>query len=398
MADTLGGRIAAIRTDRRLTQAQLATMAGVSVDLIRKVEQGARASMRLDNLARIAQALDVPVARLIGKPEGLTGPSEDARVLTLRRALLAPVGLAVDPAPVAELRTSVADLWGLYWRAGYPPLVAALPAAIGAARGRVRAAVGDTERRAAHRQLAEIMQVTAATLTHLACEDLAHYALAEALRAADEVDDAVLRAAIRAAQTWVLARQGLWVEAERLSVAAAADVQPSLTDASPDQLAAWGELLRYGTTALARDHRVSEAQELQGMVERAAALMGPRRSTLGGLAPFGAVIAGMAAVGIAVATEEPREALALAARVGDISAAPLSVQGRYLLNVAYAQTMDWHNQAAVDTLARVGTIAPEVLRQQTIARAVIGELQGRRDRQRLPGLAAVARLAGMDAE
>jgi transcriptional regulator with XRE-family HTH domain len=398
MPDTLGSRIADIRADRRLTQAQLATMAGVSIDLIRKVEQGARQAMRLDNLNLIAQALDVPVARLIGKPEGLSGPTEDARVLTLRRALLAPVGLAGDPADVAELKTSVAGLWETYWRARYPALVAALPAAIGSVRGRVRAAVGDTERRAAHRQLAEVMQVTAATLTHLACEDLAHYALAEAMRAADEVSDPVLRGAIRAAQTWVLARQGLWVEAERLSIAAAAEVQPSLASATPDELAVWGELLRYGTTALARDHRVSEARELQGMVENAAAVMGSRRANLGGLAPFGSVIAGMAAVGIAVATEEPREALDLAARVGDIGSAPPSVQGRYLLNVAYAQTMDWHNLAAVDTLTKVGMIAPEVLRQQTIARAVVGELWGRRSQQRLPGLVALARTVGIETE
>jgi hypothetical protein len=111
--------------------------------------------------------------------------------------------------------------------------------------------------------------------------------------------------------------------------------------------------------------------------------------------PFGPTIAGMAAVGIAVATDEPREALRLAEQVADITRAPLAIQARYLLNVAYAQTMDWRSLEAVATLQHVNRVAPEVLPGQTIAKAIVAELLPRRRQQRLPGLAVIARRLGM---
>jgi len=385
------------RSSGRRAAAQTATWERASCPTrpsARKLEQGQRQSGRLDTLVRLANALDVPPAELIGKPRGLLVGGEDGEVLELRRALLG-IGLKPytdDPPTPADLRPRVADLWSLYWAGRYGLLARQLPAALADTRATIRQHPGP----AGHAVLAELLQISAAMLAHVAYEDLAHVALLHALAEADRAEDPLLRAAQQATLTWLLARQGLWDEAEHLAVTAAADVEPVISRATPDQLAVWGELMRYGVTAVARTGRRSEAEEMLGMVSAAASAMAGRRPGLAGVLPFGATVAGMAAVGIAVATDEPRRALALAARVDDLAAAPLAIQARYLLNVAYAQTMDWRSAEAVATLRRVDQLAPELLPHQTIARAIVDELLPRRRRQRLPGLVAIAKRVGVE--
>ncbi|MFY1669475.1 helix-turn-helix domain-containing protein [Plantactinospora sp. WMMB334] len=391
---TIGRRLANLRDRRRMSQRRLAETAGVSVDVIRKLEQGQRQAGRLDTLVRLAKALDVPAAELIGKPRGLIVDAENGEVLELRRALLG-IGLKPytdDPPTTDELRVRVADLWRLYWTGRYGLLARHLPPALADARASLRQTPGP----AGHAVLAELLQISAALLAHVAYEDLAHVALLHALAEAERAEYPLLRAAQQATLTWLLSRQGLWDEAEHLAVTAAAEVEPAISRATPDQLAVWGELMRYGVTAVARTGRRSEAEEMLGMVTAAASAMAGRRATLAGVLPFGATIAGMAAVGIAVATDEPRRALDLADRVDGLPSAPLAIQARYLLNVAFAQTMDWRSREAVETLRRVDGLAPELLPHQTIARAIVDELLPRRRQQRLPGLVAIAKRVGAE--
>jgi transcriptional regulator with XRE-family HTH domain len=387
--ETLGRRLAALRARRRITQDALADQAGVSVDIIRKLEQGRRQSARLDTLVRLARALDVPVAEVMGKTPGLVVPSPlGSEVFGLRQAILTTRG-----DDTAAVEVDLPDLWGLYWSGRYTLLAQALPPALGAAR----AAVG-AGGRGAWGVLAQLLQLAAALLAHLAYEDLAHVALDKATAAAEHADDVDLHAAQVATRVWVLARQGLWDEAEHVAVTAAGEVEPQLSRAGTERLAVWGELLRYGCTAMARAGRRSEAEEMLRMVQAAASAIGDRRPALGGVVSFGPTIAGMAAVGIAVATDEPRRALELAEQVPDISAAPIAVQARYLLNVAYAQAEDWRSAAAVETLRRAESLAPESVAQQTIARAVVAELLPRRSRERLPGLVTLAERIGVPVE
>ncbi len=66
----LGERIRQLRTQRaRMTQRELAERAGVSVDLVGKLEQGARRSASLSSLGKIAAALGVDVAALVARPD-----------------------------------------------------------------------------------------------------------------------------------------------------------------------------------------------------------------------------------------------------------------------------------------------------------------------------------------
>jgi transcriptional regulator with XRE-family HTH domain len=60
----LGGRIRARRTERGLTQEELAHRAGLDYSYVNQIENGRR-NPSLDAIARIARALGVPVRDLV---------------------------------------------------------------------------------------------------------------------------------------------------------------------------------------------------------------------------------------------------------------------------------------------------------------------------------------------
>lgn len=394
-AHSIGGRLIVQRQRRGMTQQQLADTSGASVGIIRKLEQGQRQSVRLETLTALAHALDVTAGDLVGKPRGLATGAEDSEMVQLRRAVL---GLAdLDTAPVAArtLQPGVAQLWQLYWAGSYPVLARALPERISAARVAVSTAAKPDQPIAAT-VLAETLQITAALLAHLAYEDLAHLALHGAKRAAEHADDELLEAAQQATRSWVLSRQGLWPEAEHLATTTAERIEPKLSTATVDQLAVWGELLRYAAVALSRSGRHSEAAEVIQLMGSAATRLGddPVSRYVG--MPFGPTVVGMRAVDAAISAGQPRQALLRAQLVEHPDRMPPAMHARYLLNVAWAQTIDVRSGEAVGTVLRAEKLAPEALPHQSIARAIVAELLPRRRTQRLPGLRALAQRMGMD--
>ena len=80
----LGQRIKRLRVKARLSQSELASRAGVTRSLINKLEDRSTSNPTLDKLQRIAAALDVSVAYLIG--EGHPIP-ENLRRLALQNGL-----------------------------------------------------------------------------------------------------------------------------------------------------------------------------------------------------------------------------------------------------------------------------------------------------------------------
>src|SRR6266511_298726 len=74
--DTIGERLHRLRGEHGLTQEALAALAGLSVDLVKKLEQGKRQSARLTTIAALANALDVPMSELTDKRPRLDGAGE----------------------------------------------------------------------------------------------------------------------------------------------------------------------------------------------------------------------------------------------------------------------------------------------------------------------------------
>ncbi|MFI6988798.1 helix-turn-helix domain-containing protein [Nonomuraea wenchangensis] len=127
-----GGRIAAIRSARRMTQSDLARAANVSLSTIRKLEQGSR-NPGDDVLDAIARALGVDPSRLLHGPSR-TGSRVHGTIPLLRQVITTcdfPDDGPVRPLP--ELREAVGEAvrWRLesqYVRLSYvlPDLIAEL--------------------------------------------------------------------------------------------------------------------------------------------------------------------------------------------------------------------------------------------------------------------------------
>jgi len=136
---TIGERIKQLRLQGspQMTQRELAERAGVSVDLISKLEQGQKQTALLVSLHKIAGALDVDVAMLLARPSRIDiaedDQDQDRGVLAIRRAITA-VREDAEPASIDELRQSARYAWSAYWTNRFDVLGGLLPGFIGAAR------------------------------------------------------------------------------------------------------------------------------------------------------------------------------------------------------------------------------------------------------------------------
>ena len=99
-------KLAQLRHDHGWTQDLLAGRAGLSTDLVKKLEQGAKRSARLSTLAALARALGVPVGVLLGdeSPAGESSAGPAGQVGADRE-----LGQAGVPGPPTLLRALIAE-------------------------------------------------------------------------------------------------------------------------------------------------------------------------------------------------------------------------------------------------------------------------------------------------
>lgn len=71
---TIGQRVTQLRGTTMTQTALAAAAAGVSVDLVRKLEQGRRHTVSIASLHRLARALDVDAGELLSKTTPLPDP------------------------------------------------------------------------------------------------------------------------------------------------------------------------------------------------------------------------------------------------------------------------------------------------------------------------------------
>jgi transcriptional regulator with XRE-family HTH domain len=101
-----GAKLAQLRHDHGWTQELLAGRAGLSTELVKKLEQGAKRSARLSTLAALARALHVPVGALLGdeSPAGQSSAGPARRAEAGRE-----LGQAGVPGPPTLLRALIAE-------------------------------------------------------------------------------------------------------------------------------------------------------------------------------------------------------------------------------------------------------------------------------------------------
>lgn len=376
-----GARIKKLRGNL-FTQQELADRAGVSVDLVRKLEQGARHTARVDSLQRIARAFDVPLSVLLDKPSAVPSTNPDAGVVAIRQALT-PVDDLLDgdvidtaPLPLDEAERTVTYLWGAYWAGRYDLLSELLPNALMQTRA-TALTVPTAERPQASHALARAYHVAGDTLVHLGQPDAAFLAIREALHAARNTDDPLLSAALRMSVSWQLLVQGRYDESERVAMIAANDIEP-VGDVSESHLSAYGLLTMTAATSAARALRGDTAGDLLDVSGEIAARIGHERSDH--QTTFGPARVAMMAVDCAVVQDDFGAALAAARRLPKDAALPLAVRSRHLADLALTYLRLHQDERAERVLLSMDQTAPDWIKYQTLPRQVTEELVERQRR------------------
>lgn len=389
METSIGERIKKFR-GKAMTQAKLADQAEVHVSLIRQLEQGKRKGASIASLHKIAKALDVDIADLVGKRYGIPSNDPDAGVVAIRRALntvddLLDEVTETSPVTVGEAQCAVDYAWGAYWNGRYETLAKILPPGLTQLRATAHAAQnGDIA--PAHELLARMYWVTGCTLVHLGQADPAFTAIRSALTAAERGNDPLLAATLRGSVSWQLLVQGRYEEAHKVALRAAASVEP-VGDASTADLAVYGSLMLQGATAAGRNQHADEALDLARAANQVADRIGV--DTKDYECNFGPSQVVMQTVDINVSSERYPEALKAAKAMPNHGAGLTQVsQARHLLDQAAALNRVGQHQKALDmllTAERVG--GSEWTQYQSLLKQVVAELLEQERPTALRGLA-----------
>ncbi|MGK5682263.1 helix-turn-helix domain-containing protein [Actinoplanes sp. URMC 104] len=377
MAASIGERLRQLRSERGLTQQELARLAGVSVDLIKRLEQGRRESARLSSLAALADALDVPLAELTDKRPRLDGAG-DRLVLSLRDVLLSPgllPGLEDDehePAPTPQLQSLLRDGWRDYWSGRFGELARRVPGLVAEARSTGRAGADGSDV-----LLSQAYQLAACLLVHLGRDDLALIGAERSVTAVEAGSDELQWGAAHGTYAWVLMNRARNDEAERVARRIADRIEPRLSTATPQHLTVWGGMVLWGMAAACAAGRADATDDYLTLARAGSARMSSDR--LDHALNFGPTQVAMQDTFAQVSLDRPNRALAAAQLVDPTRLRPISY-GRHLLDVARAQADLRRDADAVDTLVQAEAMVPVWFRHQVQARALVAEVCERRAR------------------
>lgn len=391
----MGDRIAELRLRRGLSQEALAERAGLSVDVVRKLEQGRRTSARLATINALARVLDTEPSFLVGQPstfEATAESSEPPSVLALRQAvsplsdLLGGEPDPEDPPSIAGLRASLASTEVIRREGRMGEIGALLPQLIRDARAAVHAYTG-AEAAAAQSVLAVAYQVAATTLTALGKEDAAYTAMERSRAAIRCCDDPDLETLAASTLSWVFAKQGRLADAERVALVRAEQIEPGFRS-PPRELALWGVLLLRAATAAVRQER--QVSDLLNMATAAAAGIGEDLMVYA--TPFGPTNAGVAKVNFLVELERSDEAIRAARTVPGLDSLPPTWRARFHVDRALAYCDLDDDAAATRALLSAERDAPEWMSYHSTSRRLVADLRTRARRRDAPVLALADRL------
>lgn len=373
---SIGDRVRRLRAERGVTQEELARAAGVSVDLVKKLEQGRRESARLTSLRALADGLDVTLSDLVGRRPRLD--AGDGRVvLGLRDALISPAAMGIEPddaepTPPARLHEAVRGGWRAYWSGRFGELAGQLPGLLAEARSAHRH-LGQP----AAEPLAQAYQLAACLLVHLGREDLAAVGAERGILAARDSGDELQYATLHGTYSWTLLMQARHREAEGFALRAAAMVEPRLSSAAPEHITVWGGLVLWAMAAAAEGGRADAAADHISLARAGAARLARDRHDYE--VNFGPTQVAMQTVFAAVQLGRPAQAIAAAQGVRREDLRTISY-GRHLLDVAQAQADMRRYDAAAETLTQAHSLAPVWWRHQPPARSLVTDLAERQSR------------------
>lgn len=388
---SLGQRIKALR-GRLYTQRELAERAGVSIDLVRKLEQGTRNTASVASLHKLAWALDVTLADLVGRAAFPERPPSEG-VTELRFAvtgvddLIGSHPFDAEPMTLNEAERSLTYTWGTYWAGDYENLTSLLPPVLHSLRATLAASSSD-DRPAASEMLSRGFWVAGCTLVHLRQSDAAFIAARQAVDAADQSNDHLLAATLRGSIAWQLLGSGRYSESEALAIRTAERIAPSGNVSLP-HLSVYGSLVTTAANAAARGKNGPRARDLLVESAEVANRMGVDRDDY--QTAFGPSQVAMQSVDVGVQTGEFGQALTAARKMpNDGAALPIASRARHLTDRAVAHTRLGQHDKATTLVLAAERMAPHWARHQRLIRSVTRDLL-HASRARTPRLRQLAK-------
>ncbi|WP_424528867.1 helix-turn-helix domain-containing protein [Sphaerisporangium viridialbum] len=361
-----GKRIAAVRAGRRMSQAQLATAANISISLLRKIEQGSRRATP-EALSAIVNALDIDPAHLAGT-SALTDSHVHAAIPDIRRAI-ALFDLPADKPsrPLAELDAAVSR--AITWRLGsqYAQLARVIPGLLeDLTRALHTHSMRDRER------VAALLSLAYRSADGLAFKygylDLSARVIELMRRAADDSGNELIAAAAAYVRTEVFFADHNLEPALRALDLAAARLTPT---SSEEAAAAYGSLHmraavvagRAGKRETAWDH-LREAKEVALMV---------REGVYNGTA-FGTSSVRIHEVAVATELGEGERAIRAAGTWTPPDKLPRERRSHYYIDLARAQLWTGRREDAFTSLQLARRIAPQHTREHPHVREALTTL------------------------
>ncbi|WP_019633654.1 helix-turn-helix domain-containing protein [Actinomadura atramentaria] len=364
----LADRLRSVRKRRGMTQRELASAAGVSLSLVRKLEQGEREDTRMETLRKFAAALEVSTIELVVPPDAAADERPVDTWAPVREALLRRHAHPPELPTVEGVRDAVAAAEPLFTANRYSDLGTALPAllrdgdALGAAGRQVRS-------RLLH--LAGLLMVSARQF------DAAEIALR---RAADDATSRLEAVAVTNTVCWLRMRRGDLAGTLDLATQTADDIEPRLSRATPEELAAWGGMLLRVSTAASRNNEPGAASDALRLAHAAAVTISTEWAPPSDpLRSFGPIAVATRRIENHMVEDRPDRVLSLAARIPTTGfRAHASSRLRHRLDVAKANVQLKRYTDAFDVLSDVRAKSPEWIANQRMARDVLGRIVAKR--------------------
>jgi transcriptional regulator with XRE-family HTH domain len=388
MAEHIGARVRIWRRRRKLTQAVLAGLAGISQGYLSQIESGIRALDSRSTLVALAQALEVSAADLLGQT---TDPTDPVRV----RASQAVAGIRValvaldvgDIAPPTrgpeEMAAAVEAAMGMRQRSEYLVLAPLLP-------GLLHDAVAYPGTDA----LTRIAYETSVCLRNLGYRDLSWPAAKVAVAASRELGDAAWMGAADFVYSLSLPMEAADAS-RRIGERSLVDLQRAAGDSSARQMLGQVHLSAALASAVSRD--LGTMQSHLDEAEREAVTLGDPPGTGFNLSYFGPTNIRIWRMTMLAELGEYGKALELARtlRIDDIPVANRRQSYHMTLGRALAHTGRDDKLALVE-LANAERAAPASFRLNPLTRDIVSSMITRAKRKAVAeDLAAMAGRLGL---
>ncbi|MGN9778295.1 helix-turn-helix domain-containing protein [Micromonospora sp. H33] len=370
---TFGQRLKLYRERSGKTRAVLGGLVGRSAEWVKAVETDRILPPRIHMLDRIARALKVDVAALVGELSDrsavVNGPEHPALASVRDAVNRFPLSDDVAPKPLTQIRDRLVAAWRARHQASDHRTVlgALLPDLLQDAQRAALAYEGD-ERRQAQALLAEVLGLAQMFLAYQPAAELLWRVADRAMVAAQESGDPEALACAGWFLCQVHRDAGDWDTAMTVTLDVVSALEPRTSDADANLLALWGALNFEAAYTAARAGEEGRAWRYWDRADRVA-----QRLPHGFYQPqtsFSRVIMGAHAVTVAVELQKSGEAVRQARRLDPAAIPSRPRRARHLIEVARGHYGKGDNEATVAALRQAYESAPETIRFNGYARQI----------------------------